>query len=275
MVTYLDRHYETGSGLIVPRAGANVTEPAGFTIDRPSGSGDYDFLHFATPALVRAGGELHAVKPGGCILYGPDSAQWYTGEDRAFTHDWFHCAGTRAKVLLERYDIPLDTVFYPSSTRFIRDAIEAICMEGLQQDWRWDWAIASHVELFLARLSRMLGEADQRLDRATLITRERLRRMRTEIHRDPARAWRVEEMGKECSLSRSRFSVLYKRFFGVSPMREVIDLRLRRARWLLSNSTLSIGQVAYECGFDDPAYFNRLFKSRMGCTPGVWGKDGT
>jgi len=66
----------------------------------------------------------------------------------------------------------------------------------------------------------------------------------------------VEKMG----MSRSLF---YKKFKSLSDQ-SINDLiktfRLKRAVNLLAEGNLTVSQVAYDCGFTDPAYFSRVFK---------------
>ncbi|WP_070000426.1 AraC family transcriptional regulator [Cellulosilyticum sp. I15G10I2] len=46
--------------------------------------------------------------------------------------------------------------------------------------------------------------------------------------------------------------------------------RIEAASTLLKISTLSITDIALECGFDNLSYFNRVFKKQMGCTPTIF-----
>ena len=45
------------------------------------------------------------------------------------------------------------------------------------------------------------------------------------------------------------------------------EMRLQHARWRLVNTSRSISQVAFECGFADCAHFSRWFKRSFGETP--------
>lgn len=63
---------------------------------------------------------------------------------------------------------------------------------------------------------------------------------------------------------------LFKKEIGTSPQQFLIDLRITYARKLLSNTledSISISHVAYECGYDDPLYFSRVFKTATGHSP--------
>lgn len=45
------------------------------------------------------------------------------------------------------------------------------------------------------------------------------------------------------------------------------DRIMLEAKRLLSYSSLSVKEIAYQLGYDDPAYFNRLFTKKTGDTP--------
>ena len=60
---------------------------------------------------------------------------------------------------------------------------------------------------------------------------------------------------------------------GTSFVRELNAVRLDRASELLADPlarSLAIGDIAFRCGFLDPAYFTRLFRKRFDATPRAW-----
>jgi AraC-like DNA-binding protein len=59
----------------------------------------------------------------------------------------------------------------------------------------------------------------------------------------------------------------FKRIFNESPARWVMKRRLDLATELLENTTLSIGEITFECGFENQTHFSRIFKERMGLSP--------
>lgn len=266
---YLDDQYETGTGLRVPRVGSEVTEPAGFTIDRPYGTDDFDFLCFTTPVQILVDGTRVTARAGTCIIYAPGTPHWYTGGTRSFTHDWFHFLGPEAERLIDACGVHTDELLYPHATAFVTDIVRAICLEMIQRQPCWDQAVSSHVADLLVRLTRSLaGEARSGRGTQRALVRHRVGDVRLALLGAPEERWTVEEMASRAYLSRARFSALYKEYFGTSPMEDVIGMRLQKACWLIENSSLSIKEIARRVGFDDAAYFNRLFRRRMGVTPG-------
>ncbi|MDB5129365.1 hybrid sensor histidine kinase/response regulator transcription factor [Mucilaginibacter sp.] len=77
----------------------------------------------------------------------------------------------------------------------------------------------------------------------------------------------VEELSKQLNLSRVS---LYKKLLtltGKTPVDCIRTVRLKRAVQLLEKSQLSIANVAYEVGFNNPTYFSKVFKEEYGILP--------
>ena len=77
----------------------------------------------------------------------------------------------------------------------------------------------------------------------------------------------VEELSSLMALSRVS---LYKRLLaltGKTPVDCIRTVRLKRAVQLLEKSQLSIANIAYEVGFNNPTYFSKVFKDEYGTVP--------
>ncbi|MDW3197078.1 MAG: AraC family transcriptional regulator [Cytophagales bacterium] len=77
----------------------------------------------------------------------------------------------------------------------------------------------------------------------------------------------VEELASLCSLSLSSFKREFKKEFSDSPINYITTKRLEKARELLKVTSLSVSEIAYEVGFNDPLYFTRAFKKKFGLAP--------
>lgn len=58
-----------------------------------------------------------------------------------------------------------------------------------------------------------------------------------------------------------------RRSAGCSPKDHLLSIRLGRAKELLAGTDLPVSAVARRVGYDDPAYFSRLFTRRVGTAP--------
>ncbi|MBL4578203.1 MAG: helix-turn-helix transcriptional regulator [Flavobacteriales bacterium] len=85
----------------------------------------------------------------------------------------------------------------------------------------------------------------------------------------------VEELAKLCNLSLSSFKREFKKIFNDTPSNFINTERLKKAVELLKVSDFTISDIAYAAGFNDPSYFARLFKNKMGMSPSTFrGKHG-
>lgn len=70
-----------------------------------------------------------------------------------------------------------------------------------------------------------------------------------------------------CGRSPEHVSRTFMRCFGQTPTEWLAEARLQHARRLLETTTLSVLDVALECGYDSMSHFHRLFKTGTGTTP--------
>jgi AraC family transcriptional regulator len=68
-------------------------------------------------------------------------------------------------------------------------------------------------------------------------------------------------------MSKYHFSRSFKQSTGISPHQYVLRCRIERAKHLLRKSSVSILEVALECGFAHPGHLSRHFKQIVGVTP--------
>lgn len=77
----------------------------------------------------------------------------------------------------------------------------------------------------------------------------------------------LEELARVAQLSPQYFCEAFKRATNMTPHQFVIHSRIERAKELLSQSTLSIAEIARQVGFADQSHFHRHFKRLVGATP--------
>lgn len=103
---------------------------------------------------------------------------------------------------------------------------------------------------------------------------------RPELHNALARARRhleqnfekvvpLQELAEKACLTPNYLNTLFRTHYGTPPQQYQMQLRLAKARCLLSSSTSS-SEVAQQCGFSDQAHFSRQFKRFMGSSPGKY-----
>ena len=77
----------------------------------------------------------------------------------------------------------------------------------------------------------------------------------------------VQEIADICGISVSGLRNQFVKFLGISPQQYRIHARIERSKFLLEATDLSLSDIAEQLGFYDVAYFCKLFKKYVGCSP--------
>ncbi len=77
----------------------------------------------------------------------------------------------------------------------------------------------------------------------------------------------LSNVAKEFGVSSGHLGLIFGKTFGTSYNNYVNRIRLRRACNMLTNSTLSTKEIAFECGFNSVEYFFYIFKKHLDMTP--------
>ena len=112
--------------MYVMRVQHNWRRPAGFCINEPV-TAYYNLFHFPEPVQIRVGDEIIFTKPDACILSQPKQPRWFYMPNDG-TMNWMHNF-VSISPLLEKYQIPLNGIFYPSNPSFISDLFRKIYKE--------------------------------------------------------------------------------------------------------------------------------------------------
>ncbi len=98
----------------------------------------------------------------------------------------------------------------------------------------------------------------------------RVRKIEEYINKNYDRDIRLQELADLINMTPTAFSRFFKLRTGRTISDYIIDLRLGYASRLLADSTMSVVEICYECGFNNVSNFNRIFKRKKGCSPKVF-----
>lgn len=78
---------------------------------------------------------------------------------------------------------------------------------------------------------------------------------------------RLEDLADAVGMTPSAFSRFFKLRSGKTVTDYIIEIRLGHATRLLLNTTHSVSEICYDCGFNNLSNFNRIFKKKKDCSP--------
>jgi AraC family transcriptional regulator, arabinose operon regulatory protein len=258
--------------LEIAEYGLQTPHDVDFVVDRPQGYPSHLLTCFSTPAFCRTTSGIEGARPGDCIIHDlvfPQRHGTAAGQKSGFRNDWIHIRGRALPRLMRSYNLPFNVLLPTGRPDLLTPFIEQVAREQSRREAFWTQATSHAVESMLLSIARHWcknGTATR--ETPSGILREQFVQLRMTMARQISRNWSVPEMARSVGLSPSRFSVLYRTFFEISPMEDLIRQRLSRARELLTHTDQSVGEVAQACGFSSIYYFSRIFRNRIGCPPG-------
>lgn len=252
--------------MYIRNIGYNHVHDADFIINRPTGSGDYLLLLLRTSAIFTFNNTDIMTEPDSFILYNVHSPQLYRAYGAQFANDWFHfhMDSPDDETLLTRLAIPRDTVVPIGDLNELSIIINNLCYETYSSNQLKHETINLYLQLFFIKLSNRIHAVHKQFNNTHF---NRMSIIRTKIYNQPFLNWNIEWLSHELAMSRSSFQHMYKAFFGVSPMADVITSRLEHAKFLLSTTDISVKKIAEKCGYSNEIHFMRQFKQQNHITP--------
>jgi AraC-like DNA-binding protein len=77
----------------------------------------------------------------------------------------------------------------------------------------------------------------------------------------------LADVAREVNMPEVSFSRFIKKRTGKTFVESLNGIRLGHASRLLIDTTETISEISYKCGFNNLSYFNRVFRKKNGCTP--------
>jgi AraC-like DNA-binding protein len=77
----------------------------------------------------------------------------------------------------------------------------------------------------------------------------------------------LSDVAKVANMTQTAFSRFFKTRTGTNFIDSLNDIRLGHASRMLIETTETVSEIAYNCGYNNIANFNRLFKKKKNCTP--------
>lgn len=95
----------------------------------------------------------------------------------------------------------------------------------------------------------------------------RIKAVEEHINANYQRNVSLQELAEVVKMTPTAFSRFFHQRTGRTLSDYIIDVRLGRAARMLADTTMTIAEICYDCGFNNISNFNRIFKKKRGCSP--------
>ena len=206
------------------------------------------------------------LKPGDMFLLFP--GEWHTYHPDPKVGWKSYWIGFRGKNMDDRVRagfLTPDSPIYHVGYSFTLEALYKRAYEAAVEEAAYSQqlmaGIVNHLigMMYSLERNRELSKNQQQVD---MISRARMR-IRESLESDLT----IQQIAEELGVSYSNLRKLFKEHTGLSPATYQQELRLLRAKELLTTTELSIKEIAYRLNFESPDYFSAKFKAKMGLKP--------
>ena len=239
---------------------------------RPKGRVDWQIIYIAAgKGHFFLDGKEVIVPAGNMILYQPKQQQKYhfLGKDK--TQVWFvHFTGREVRSILQHYEIPLDGyILHTGISREYEDLFRKMRDELVKCSWGYEEMLTV---LFRELMMTMRRRMTENAPRIAGFIQDEMDRAKDYFEQHYNEEISIEQYAASRSMSTSWFNRSFRSALGTSPMKFILEIRVRNAQTLLETTDYSINNIASIVGYDNPMYFSRLFRKTKGVSPARYRK---
>jgi len=277
--------YDNSRQLIINSCGYEKFEYYNNSHARENGRKDYQIIYFVNgKGVFKFEGIEKEVNKGSIVVFVPGQPQFYNYNYRDNTENYFvHFTGYAAGEHLShsgffngyRKGQDCTESYYiagsnPHPACFIgihEDCINLFKTMILEMQLREPY-FEARISAALAELIAVMGRHREYCNNNELRKPdEGIKKVVEEMYRKYNQNFPVEYYAGISNLSLFWFSHKFREVTGMTPTGYIRQIRLDRAKYLLSNTSLNVNEIAYETGYQNTTYFSFLFRNITGMSP--------
>lgn len=245
--------------------GCKSLHPSSFSMSRPTGLPNYIVLIIRTAGEFWIAGSHYIVGPGHAVIIAPKTPYSYHNPSGNYSDDWLHFDVDKS--------IDFSTIYPICNELYPIEQIENYAFFIRQILWEASYSLSPYKDininalftLLLNHLKMDFPNKDTSIGVSPYQTQ--LQGLRLNMQHSLLHNHSIKEHAKALGLSESYFQHLYTAYFGISFQKDLIQLRIEHAKYLLTVSDSTMVEIAQQCGYKNEVHFYRQFKKNCGVTP--------
>lgn len=214
------------------------------------------------------GGERLQLQAGDGFLFPKHAFQQYgSSTDDPWDVRWIHFDTQIPLPMLREADDFGGWLFtYSNGERFkeLMEEMYALCHP-------FETSNEPRLSALLYEILAQLKQNTERLEGSSALEKQNaIRAAADQIRHKCEEAWSLERMAALSGYSNYHFLRLFQQVMGKTPNHYVTECRIAAAKLLLATTALTVTEVAARCGFAQPSYFIRVFRSAEGLSPKMY-----
>ncbi|MGI6169013.1 MAG: AraC family transcriptional regulator [Christensenellales bacterium] len=151
----------------------------------------------------------------------------------------------------------------------ISNGMKRIALEMNQKQEGYDALVKAEIICLLIRINRLIHIRKENTSNDQYrYVNQALEYMAHNLHHDIT----PQQIANQVHISTGYLMHLFKQYLQKTIMQVVTERRMDRGKYLLANSSLSVSDIAIECGYVNIQHFSMTFKKQIGISPSVFRK---
>ncbi len=236
---------------------------------------DHFLIHYVLrgKGTFTINGRTYKLEKGQGFLIPPNVVTQYQADGiDPWSYSWVGFNGLKAESYLSRANLSLENpIFVYDRDDFVKDLfLKMVATKNLEKTR--EIYLLGYLYIFLGRMMDIAEENhafETKEDRKEAYIKKAIEYIEMNYYRKIS----VSEMCRHVGMDRSYVYSVFKEYLNVSPQEYLIKYRMDKARELLKNMQLSIGDVSRSVGYEDALLFSRMFKKINGMSPKNYRKE--
>lgn len=218
---------------------------------------------------VEYDGVRYELSAGDCAFIDCRREYSHRSSQELWTLKWAHFYGPNMPGIYEKYvERGGRPVFCPENPRPCTELLDELYEIAGSADYIRDMHIFEKITGLLAFL--MAESWHPELNVHTGSKRQSLQNVKDYLDHHYKERITLDGLSERFFINKFYLTRIFKEQFGTSINSYLAQVRVTHAKQLLRFSDLTVEQVGQQCGIEEPAYFNRVFKKVEGVAPGEY-----
>lgn len=215
----------------------------------------------------------YPVKSGQGFMLFPNQVCTYIANDKIpWEYVWIEFDGLKAKETVAMTGLSINAPVYKARYKEIAQNMKDEMLYIVNHKNESPFHLIGHLYLFIDALAR--SSANTPINKGNSLRDFYIKEAVSYIEQNFQNNISVEDIAAVCGLNRSYFGKIFHENMGKTPQEFLILYRMSKASELLKLTKLSIKDISFAVGYDNPLHFSRAFKNVYGVSPRQWRQTG-
>ena len=216
-------------------------------------------------------GTEYFLSQGDCVFIDCNKPYIHETNDNLWTLQWTHFYGIGMPGIYKKYcERGGSPVFRPTAISGFSSIQNRLYSTATSDDYMRDMRINELLSSLLTYIMENSWSPENQKQSVTDSTAKVLSEIKSYIDLHYKEKLILDELSEMFFINKYYLIRVFKNVYGDTVINYQIKLRINAAKRLLRFSDLSVESIGFECGFEDPNYFSRIFKKIEGSSPSFY-----